>query len=87
MLEHFHFAEQPSKKKVTPHLWVGFEETLSLPNVEEVDSLPDFEPQEPEELLRLERVGAEILTRIYSGEKESVTNIICKTVSSDTYRV
>lgn len=82
----FHSAETCNRKIKNPTEYVTLENTLDLPNIEEVDSLPSFTLPEHVEAIKLEELGGEILNKMYAIDIEPSKTIKCKGVSREEYR-
>ncbi|KAI5163191.1 hypothetical protein NEAUS03_2232 [Nematocida ausubeli] len=86
MLLSFHWAETRCRRIKNPTEYVSLEESLDLPNIEEVDVLPTFTAAEHEECIKLEEIGAEILNKIYAADTSLKVSIKCKGIAREEYR-
>ncbi|OAG31238.1 hypothetical protein NEDG_01651 [Nematocida displodere] len=87
MLSHFHFLEEAPREKAVLYGAISLEDTITLPSLEEVDSLPEAGGFKSQDLVRLEKVGMGVLSRVYSGEEASVVGIKCKGLQHEQFRL
>lgn len=86
MILSFHYTVPHNRKIIKPTNYVTLEDTLDMPNIEEVDNMPTFLISENTECARLEEMGAEVLNKIYNVDSIPKVNIKCKGMSREEYR-
>ncbi|KAI5171473.1 hypothetical protein NEFER03_0795 [Nematocida sp. LUAm3] len=86
MISYFHFRKKlPAKKDVTLEC-VTLEDVLELPEVEDVDVLPETLLSKNTERLSLDISGTEVLRRVYMCSEPLLGTIKSKGVSREEYR-
>lgn len=86
MILSFHHSAPLNRKIVNPTNYVTLEESLDMPNIEEVDEMPTFLASENKESIRLEEIGGEILNKMYSVDSAPKASIKCKGITQEEYR-
>ncbi|KAI5167130.1 hypothetical protein NEIG_01071 [Nematocida sp. ERTm5] len=86
MLLSFHWADAPGRKIRKPTEYASLDESIELPSIEEVDTLPIFTADEHVEIIKLEEIGSDALNKMYTVDMPSNASIKCKGISREEYR-